>query len=1002
MTAGEWLRRKRVWIPLLIFAGYTAFGFFAVPPILRGQIVSGIRKELKREARLDRVRFNPLIFSLTLEGFELKDPDGTVFLAYDRVYADLQLSSLVRLATTLREFRVDRPRIHIRLMPDGQPNFADLIPKEEGKTPRLVVGRFQINQGSLRLTNLMSPEPEEGSIEPIDLRLDNFTTIPRKEGDYQIAATDPGGGKWSWIGDLTFEPMHSAGVLEISGSRLPRFWEIVKRRTPFEVTDGQFSCRFQYSLDVHGDSVVARVHDTSLSMIGFRMREKGTGPELFGLDSLVVTGIQVSYPEQSAAIDRVLVAGARIAAWLNRDSSLNWVALMPAPPASAPAASASRSRPDSTAGAAPAAAPWDLKLGELAVRRLGISFEDRTLDPPFRLDLDPANATLRNISSKLDAPIEVASDVTVAGKGRIDVAGTVTPSPTSANLAIRAANLPLPILQPYVNPIAKVHLASGTLGFDGKLQLRQQGATPEASFQGNIVSRDLLVRDRETNDRFVAWKSVAVNGLDFTPRRLRIASVRLREPFAKLLVFRDRTTNVQDILGIRPDSAALAAAEEERERLAKEAKKNKKKKDTAAVSTPAAAAAPVFPVRVAKVEVVDGSADFADFSLILPFAARVDHLNGGVTGLSSDSLARADLALAGTLQPSGTAEVKGQINPLAESPYMDLAVTFRGFNMPVLTPYTGQYLGREVDKGMMSLDLGYQLQGRHLVGQNKVVLDQFELGEKVESPEATHLPVGLALAILKDGEGKIELDVPVEGDVDDPKFRIGKIIWDFIMSLLTKVATAPFALLGALFDGGSGDELSHVDFMAGQSAVPADQQESLTKLSEALAKRPQLGLEVRGRSDADSDAVVIRQTKFAAVAAEKIAADPRKYGGLGYSPVLLEDLCVARLGKPGYASLKERHTSAAGSLPAGHTAYKAGSSKKVVDQPALSAAIQDTLTALQAADAAELLSLATARGDAIKQLLMAKGVDPARVFVLDPEPGKVSQGRIRIDLNLTD
>jgi hypothetical protein len=229
------------------------------------------------------------------------------------------------------------------------------------------------------------------------------------------------------------------------------------------------------------------------------------------------------------------------------------------------------------------------------------------------------------------------------------------------------------------------------------------------------------------------------------------------------------------------------------------------------------------------------------------------------------------------------------------------------------------------------------------------------------------------------------------------------VILKFLMSLLTKIATSPFALLGAVFGGGDGDELSHVDFAVGASEVPADQQEALAKLAEALGKRPQLRLEVRGRSDAEQDAAAIRQEKFAALAAEKLASNPKKYGGgLGYSPRLLEDLFVERYDKEALRALRERHRVEAGSLSHDHPEYKAGSKKKVIDELALNTAIQDTLLASITVDAAELLTLANARGNAIRVSLTQQGVEEARVYVLDPEPGKVADGKIRVDLTLTD
>ncbi|MGH7741754.1 MAG: DUF748 domain-containing protein, partial [Candidatus Eiseniibacteriota bacterium] len=395
------LRKKRVWIPLGLFVVYTLAGFFVVPGIMRQQIVQGIRQNLKREARLDRVRINPLVFSLTLEGFELRDPDGTPFVAFDRMFVGFQPSSLVRWAITLRDFRLDGPRVHVRLMPDGNPNFNDLIPQQSGKPPRLVVGRFEIHRGSVRVTNLKSAEPQDATIVPIELDLRNFTTIPEKSGRYYITAVDPGQGTWQWSGELEFEPMHSAGTLEIAGTEIPALAQLVHHQVPVEVASGKFGCVFQYSVDVHGDSMIARIHDSSCSVTGLALREKGSNAELMSLDSLVVSDIALEFPEQQASIGRVLVAGTRVQVRVNPDTTINWiealgiaaggasgtpkpasVANVGGPSASAAhaagaSASAGTPRPASTAGT-PAPA-WHVALSEFAVRALGVLFEDHTV-----------------------------------------------------------------------------------------------------------------------------------------------------------------------------------------------------------------------------------------------------------------------------------------------------------------------------------------------------------------------------------------------------------------------------------------------------------------------------------------------------------------------------------------------------------------------------------------------------------------------------------------------
>jgi Domain of Unknown Function (DUF748) len=1012
-----WLTKKRIWIPLTLYAVYAVFGFLILPGILRGQIVDGIRKNLGREAALTRVRVNPIMLSLTLEGFDLKDADGTSFVAFDRFHADFQLSSLVRWALTFRVLALDGPRIHARLMPDGTMNFDDLIPKEEGKPPRLVIGSFQIHRGSVQVSNRMASHPEEATLTPIDLTLENFTTIPQKEGLYHITATDPGGGAWEWTGDLTFEPLHSAGVLDIAGSRLRPLWEVAKHRVGFEVAAGELGCHLEYAVDVRGDSLIARVTNSSLAVTRFGLREKGAALDLLTLDSLTVRGVEMAYPQQTVAIDRVLLAGANVQAWLNPDTTLNWMAMLPATPPAAPSrtpvltavATYDTARAARVRGPAAPAPEWTMTLGELAVRDLDVAFEDRTIDPAFAVSIAPVNATLRNVSSRLDAPIDVATDVTIAGKGRFDASGTVVPEPVAADLAIKLVDLPLPIFQPYLKGRAKLQLVSGTLGVAGDVRVREGRREPDIRFKGRVESRGFHARDQILNEPFLSWKSVVVNAIDYAPSQIAVGGVRLDQPYGRFLVHKDRTTNIQDILGLPTVDTVAVDPAKANAKAAKGAKGKrppppKTSETLTAMQHSAAAAKPRVPVRIGTVEVVEGSADFSDLSLILPFAARIEHLGGTVKGLSSDSAARAAIVLDGKLQPTGIAQVRGELNPLAQDVFLDVTVVFREFNMPTLTPYGGTFLGREIDKGKMSLDLGYRLQGRHLVGSNKIQLDQLELGQKVESPEATHLPVGLVIAILKDREGKIDLDMPVEGDLDDPKFRIGPIIWDFILSLLTKVATAPFALLGGLFGGGGGaDELGHIDFEAGSSAVPADQQESLAKLAEALGKRPALKLEVRGQSDAAVDAAAIRRAKFEALAGERLAADPKRYGtGLGYPPRLLEDLYVERFGKDAMKALDDRYRIEAGALPPDHPRHQAGSKKVVLDESARSAAIQDTLTALQKADDADLLALANARAAEVKQRLVALGVEESRLYMLDPQPGKVENGRIRLELALTD
>jgi hypothetical protein len=1013
-------RKKSFWAVVGVFLVYTVFGFFIAPSIVHRQIVNGIATNLHRDATLKKVRVNPLNLSVTLRGFALKDPDGTAFVTFDEFYLNFQLSSLVRWAYTFKEVRLDNPNTHVRLMPDGRPNFADLTQKTAGQPapeavagkkkpliPRLVIGDLQINGARFRATNLTVAEPEEIAFTPVGFRLFDFTTIPNRNGEYTLAATGPGGGRWSWTGSLMFEPMHSSGTFVLDDTQLQPVWDVIRNRVNFEITRGVLGLRLDYAVDVRADSVLASVTGASVTLDDLAVREKGKEPDLFTLDSLRVTGMRATYPASEVSVTRVALSGARAVAWLSEDSLINWQSLVPpaakrsgvatAGPAPDPLAAAASSgpapedAPEDASRPAPGngsrasqAKPWTARVGEIALERCSVHFEDRTTTPDFAIDLSPIDITLRHVTSQPDSVFDLTADVTIAEKGRLRIDGTVAALPPGADLAIDLSGFPLPIVQPYLNPVAKLELVGGSASVIGKTSFQgvEEGKKPEVLFEGRVASRDFVTRDTIKHDRFVAWKSLDVSGIRYDSKRIDIAEIKATVPYAKIFVHEDRTTNIHDVLAPSlPAPGDTSAAGDDK---------------------PAAKAGASMPIRIGVVNIVDGTADFADFSLILPFAVGIESLNGAVSDLSSEELSRADVTLDGRFLPNGVVQVRGKVNPLSGDLYTNLDVIFKDFDMPALTPYAGQYIGREIDKGKLTLTLNYQVAQRRLVGKNKVFLDQFELGKDIESPDATSLPVGFAIALLKNRNGEIDLDIPVEGNLDDPKFSIWDAVKDILINIITKAVTAPFALLGNLVGiGGDSDELSYIDYAAGSSELSSDEREKVTKLAGALNERPQLSLEIRGRVQPDADAAALREAKFAAIARERAAADPKRYAppqGVELSPRLLRDLFVERFGKDGVKALEQKCQ-----VP---EIGKDGKPKDdtVLDEAAFYAQIRKILVDGQVVEESELRMLGMNRSLTIKNELVINGQIPdSRVFLLDVEnAAELKDGLIRLDLTLTD
>jgi len=276
-------------------------------------------------------------------------------------------------------------------------------------------------------------------------------------------------------------------------------------------------------------------------------------------------------------------------------------------------------------------------------------------------------------------------------------------------------------------------------------------------------------------------------------------------------------------------------------------------------------------VTVGRVVLTAASADFADFSLPLPFSAKIEDLNGDMTTISTASSAPSNVSLEGKVDDNGFVRVTGSVTPLDPSADTDLSVVFQNVFVPKFSSYTIPFAGREIASGSLDLSLGYQVTDGQLNGENSIVLRDLELGEKVPHPDAMSLPLGLAVALLKDSEGKIDIDLPVRGDLNDPEFSYGGVVIKALGTLIVKIVASPFALLGKLI-GVEADELENISFLDGRADLTPPELQRTAQITKALALRPELVLEIAGVTDADADGLALRISQLEAIVEQRIAA----------------------------------------------------------------------------------------------------------------------------------
>ncbi|XLZ70507.1 DUF748 domain-containing protein [Massilia sp. SR12] len=508
--------------------------------------------------------------------------------------------------------------------------------------------------------------------------------------------------------------------------------------------------------------------------------------------------------------------------------------------------------PAKTSAPAKDEGPLQIKLGKLAINEWSAKVREDFHDEPTVLKLSPLSLTMDGYSSVPGATAEVALSTGI-NKGKLDIKGQLAPAPFKADLALELKNLDLLPLQPYVTDYVNLRLVQAAVTSKARLRLDtgKDGAVT-GGFKGDVSVNRLATVDKSSSNDFLSWKSLAFGGMDvnFKPFTLNIERVALDDFFARVIIDPNGRINVQDVVRKEGEEGKSLTEAGTRAQEAKAAKVTER----AVAQAPAKPAEPLPPIRIGKLVLSGGRVRFTDNFIKPNYTANLKDLGGTVTRLSSDPARDASVDLRG--QVSGAPLlIAGRVHPLKQELSLDLRADVRGMELSQLSAYSDKYVGYGIEKGKMTFEVAYQLENRQLKAENRLLLDQLTFGKESTNPEATKLPVQLAVALLSDRNGVIDINVPIGGSLDDPQFSLGGIILKVIGNAITKTVTAPFALIGALFGGG--EELSMLEFDKGRAVLLPASEGKLKSLAKALTERPGLKLDITGRFDeaAESEAL---------------------------------------------------------------------------------------------------------------------------------------------------
>lgn len=827
---------------LTALALYSLLGFLILPGIALRVANQQLANYATVPARVERIELNPFSLELTVWGLNIGEP-GKEQVAFERLYANLQIDSLWTRALHLADVQLDKPKTELLFDKSGQLNLAQLfkLPASEptptdpnAKPFPLRIDNIKLAGGYVHFQDLRPSEPIEFLYDKLDFELKNLSTLPDDNADMTLVAAGPEGGQIDWTGNFSLIPIASEGKLKVTDGKMKVWWPYVRDAVPLVLEDGILNFSTDYKLSLAKETEL-NLTNVALSVAPFAIKAPDGRP-LARLQKLDVSETTVDLAKQQVIVGKIRSNKLETWAALEADGQLDWQKLFasqPSKPATAPAAEpATAPATADSPKPAPAAPskPWQVLLKDVQLRDYQVHLADRSAKPAVALEVGPLNLDLQGFDSLNQSPFTLKLDTGVGKQGKLEATGQVNLSPVSAKLKVDTKDIDLRVAQSYISPFIRLELRSGMLGSNLDVNLK---STAPLAFQvtGRAQVDQLHTLDTMKTRDFLKWQRLVLEGVNYQHGdSLSIDKVNLLQPYARFMINDDRTTNIDDLLIPQPANSPGKSA-----------------------AKPAASKEKPLGIHIGQIAINDGSANFADFSLTPNFATAIQQLNGQIGTIDSRQGKPASVDVKGKVDRYAPVTIKGSVNPFDPMAALDIATSFKRVELTTLTPYSGKFAGFRIRKGRLNLDLHYVITKGQLKAENKVVVEQLQLGEKVDSADAVDLPIRLAIALLKDSDGKISIELPVTGDLNNPQFSVMPIVWQTLRNLVVRAATAPFKFIGGLISGGGAQDLGNVSFAAGSSELSKDSQSALDSLAKALKERPALRLEIEGTAAASSD-----------------------------------------------------------------------------------------------------------------------------------------------------
>jgi hypothetical protein len=825
---------------------FGAAGFFVLPPIIKAQAEKRLSAELGRNVSIGRVRINPFALSLAMEDLDIQTRDGKgSFLGWRRLYVRFDALASLTGDWVLGAIELDGFHAGVVLNPDGSFNFSDLLakfpvspgaPAKPGRPVR--IKRLAVSGANVDFSDRSLKRPFATRVGPLTFALSDFRTSGSRGAPYHFQAQTEAGERLVWSGTLSADPVESHGEFEVSDLVLKKYTPYFERLTRADLVDGILDVRGRYVADFNPARRLLTLSDSDVHLRSLKVVERSTGLSVAELKVLDVTGLQADAISRTASAERVSLEGGHLAVRRGKDGSINLIDLMTPAEAAHPG-------PGAGATQAPAEIP-QFSVGQVAVKDTALDIVDEAVPNAAHLSLGGLQVALGNFTLSDGATMPLHLSFDWLPKGRVQVDGTVALKPAlKADIKVSVAALEVLPLSPYLEQFINARIVRGAISTSDSLHASMSGGRMAGTLEGDASIEKLGLVDKAQDKELAGFTRFELKGfkVDLAPQlAASVAEAAVSGPYARIRINADKSINIASIMA--PTGSSTGTTEAGRQ------------------------AAPPK-IRVGRMVISGGDFSFSDRSVEPNVHVSLGDFGGAISGLSSEPVARADVELKGVVDGAGPVAIDGKLDPLGAHKFVGLKIDVSNVDLLFLSPYSGKYAGYELARGQVVVDSNILVDGEAVDSTNVVTLKQFTFGAPTSSSDATALPVRLGVELLKDTGGNIVIDLPVQGSLGNPDFRIGKVVLRVIVNLLTKAAVSPFSLIGSMF-GGGGDELAYQEFVPGSSELQKSELPKLETLEKALVNRPALSLGIEGDYDTAADSYSLKRSKLASLLRRRI------------------------------------------------------------------------------------------------------------------------------------